>query len=159
MWSFRSDRPHPRGGHRPTPSEWVPLRLDRVDEYRWLTALAGLLVIGVALLGVLGVPPVDLHGPLHYLGIMDPLCGATRATYLSVHGRLREAVTYNPGAPILLVAAGVILLRAAIGAVSHRWLTVRVPRRIGAVILVAALVVLEINQQSHAGLLTSKWTG
>lgn len=135
------------------------MRLGTVDEDRWLTALAVLLVIGVALLGVIGVPPVDLHGPLHYLGIMDPLCGATRAMYLIAHGRLRDAVTYNPGAPILLAAAGLIVLRAAIGTVSHRWLTVRIPRGVGVVILAAALVVLEIHQQSHVALLTSKWNG
>jgi hypothetical protein len=159
MWSSRSDRPHARGRDQPSSAEWRLLRLDTVDEYRWLSWLAGLLVIGVALLGIIGVPPVDLHGPLHYLGIMDPLCGATRAMYLTVHGRLREAMIYNPGAPVLLAAAGVVFVRAAIGAVSHRWMTVWIPRRIGAVLIVAALVVLEINQQSHAALLTSKWSG
>lgn len=156
---MRSERPPASRSDRSAgPAQW-PLRLDRIDEYRWLTALAGLVVIGVALLAVVGMPPVDLHGPLHYLGIMDPLCGATRAMYLSVHGRLREAMTYNPGAPILLAAAGAVVLRAAIGAASHRWLSVRIPRRISVVLLVAALVVLEINQQSHAALLTSTWTG
>jgi hypothetical protein len=135
------------------------LQLDRVDKYRWMTAVAGLLVIGVALLGVVGIPPVDLHGPLHYLGIMDPVCGATRAMYLTAHGRLREAITYNPAAPILLAAAGVVLLRAAVGALTHRWLRLQIPHRLSVGMLVVVLVVLEINQQSNAALLTSEWTG
>lgn len=116
-------------------------------------------MISVALFGMVGLPAVDLHGPLHYLGIMDPFCGATRAMYLSVHGRLGEALTYNPGAPILLAAAGVVLIRAAVGVVCHRWLSVRISHRFSVVTLVVALVILEINQQSHAALLTSKWTG
>ena len=34
-----------------------------------------LVVIGIPLLillAVVGLPPVDIHGPLHYLGIMGP---------------------------------------------------------------------------------------
>lgn len=118
-----------------------------------------MLIIGVALLAVIGIPSADLHGPLHYLGIMDPLCGATRAMYLSVHGNLRQAMSYNPGAPILLAAAGIVVLRAAVGAASRRWLTITFSRRSAAVLLGVALVALEVNQQSHAALLTSRWTG
>lgn len=135
------------------------LRFEPVDQHRWMTLLGSMLVIGVALLAVIGIPSADLHGPLHHLGIMDPLCGATRAMYLSVHGNLQQAMSYNPGAPILLAVAGIVVLRAAVGAASRRWLTVAFPRRSAAVLLGVALVVLEVNQQSHAALLMSRWTG
>lgn len=159
MWSSRSEPSPSGGGGRSTREALRRLRFEPVDEYRCLTVLAGMLVIGVALLAVVGIPSADLHGPLHYRGIMDPFCGATRAMYLTAHGDLREAMRYNPGAPILLVGAGIVVLRAAVGAVSGRWLTVAFPRRIAAALLAVALVVLEINQQSDAALLTSRWTG
>jgi len=38
-------------------------------------------------LAAVGLPPVDLHGPLHYLGVMDPLCGMTRGTVAVLRGR------------------------------------------------------------------------
>jgi hypothetical protein len=49
---------------------WEP-----VDRHRWagLLAVAGLAAGGA--MAIFGLPPVDLHGPLHYAGIMDPLCG------------------------------------------------------------------------------------
>lgn len=159
MRPLRGECPPAQRGDRPAKRARRGLRLDRVDDYRWLTGLAGLLVGGVAVLAMTGVPTVDPHGPLRYLGIMDPLCGATRAMYLSVHGRLRDALTYNPAAPILLATAGAILLRAAAGVLTHRWLTVVLPRYLSVAMLVAALAVLEVNQQSHAALLTSAWTG
>jgi hypothetical protein len=49
---------------------------DRVHDLT-IVVSAGLLV--AATLAVFGLPPVDIHGPTHYVGIMDPLCGMTRA--------------------------------------------------------------------------------
>lgn len=54
--------------------------------FRWETndrhpTMTSLVVIGIPLLmllAVVGLPPVDIHGPLHYLGIMGPTCGMTR---------------------------------------------------------------------------------
>ena len=42
-----------------------------------------------------GLPPVDLHGPLHRLGIMDPVCGGTRSAYFAVSARWALAWYYN----------------------------------------------------------------
>lgn len=145
--------------HQPERTQRM-LCLERDDVHpvwTWL-AVTGL-VIAVAL-ALFGLPPVDLHGPLHRLGIMDPLCGATRSWYLITQGQLREAIRYNPAAPILLVATVVACARAAVGWATGRWVTVRVSRRISLphmVVLVIAVAALEINQQLHAELLMAPW--
>jgi uncharacterized protein DUF2752 len=120
-------------------------------------ALSGLLT--ALLLAVFGLPPLDLHGPLHYLGVMDPLCGGTRSVYLTLHGQLREAVRYNPAVPLLVVAAAVVVLRAVVGWTSHYWVDARLPARIVIPVAALALVALEVNQQLHAVLLSQPWTG
>jgi hypothetical protein len=120
-------------------------------------ALCGLLI--ALILAVLGLPPLDLHGPLHYLGVMDPFCGGTRSVYLTLHGHLRDAVRYNPAGPALFVAALALLLRAAIGWSSRRWVDVHVPRRLLIPVAVVTLVALDMNQQLHAALLMQPWGG
>lgn len=129
---------------------------DAQPVWTWI-ALAGLM-IGV-LLAVFGLPPVDLHGPLHYLGVMDPLCGGTRSVYLTLHGHLNDAVRYNPAGPVLVLAGVTVLFRAAIGWSTGRWIGVHVPRRIVIPVVVVALVALEVNQQLHVALLTQPWSG
>ena len=111
------------------------------------------------LLATFGLPPIDLHGPLHYLGVMDPLCGGTRSVYLILHGQLRAAVHYNPAGPVLVIAAAGLLIRAAVGRWTGRWLDVTVPRRILIPVTVLALAALQVNQQLHAALLTQAWGG
>jgi hypothetical protein len=120
-------------------------------------ALCGLLI--ALLLAVLGLPPLDLHGPLHHLGVMDPFCGGTRSVYLTLHGHLRDAVRYNPAGPALVVAALALLLRAAIGWSSRRWVDVHMPRRLLIPMAVVTLVALDMNQQLHAALLMQPWGG
>ncbi|KWX20488.1 hypothetical protein AFM11_30425 [Mycolicibacterium wolinskyi] len=122
------------------------------------TCLAAATVVGAALLAVFGVPTVDLHGPLHYLGVMDPLCGGTRSVYLTLHGQLGEAVRYNPAGPLVLAAAAVLLARAAAGCLFGRWLSIRIAPRILLPVALVALVALEVNQQMHAVLLTQSWS-
>jgi hypothetical protein len=119
--------------------------------------LTGLAI--AALLAVFGLPPVDLHGPLHYLGVMDPLCGGTRSVYLTMHGQLRDAVRYNPAGPALVAGAVAVLIRAAVGRVSGYWAGIHVPRRIVIPVALAALAALEVNQQLHLALLTQPWGG
>ena len=133
------------GARRPESPVWT-----------WL-ALTGLL--GALVLAIVGVPSVDIHGPLHYVGIMDPFCGATRSVYLTMRGQWDAALRYNPGAPLLLIAAAALVLRGAVGWWSGRWVGVRVPRR--AVIAIALIVgiALEVRQQSNAALLMAPWTG
>jgi hypothetical protein len=89
---------------------------------------------------------------------MDPFCGGTRSVYLTLHGRLREALLYNPAAPLLVVAALAILFRATAGWLTGAWLSVKLPRLIVFPLLFVLLVTLEINQQSHAALLMQPWS-
>lgn len=120
-------------------------------------ALCGLLA--ALLLAVVGMPPVNLHGLLHYFGVMDPFCGGTRSVYLTLHGHLRDAVRYNPAGPALVVTALALLLRAAIGWSSHRWVDVHVPRQLLIPVALAMLAALDTNQQLHAALLMQPWVG
>ena len=131
-------------------------RRDAYPVWTWI-ALTGLVI--AALVAVLGLPPVDLHGPLHYFGVMDPLCGGTRSVYLTLHGQLRDAVRYNPAGPALVAGAVAVLVRAAVGRVSGYWVGIHVPRRIVIPVAVAALAALEVNQQLHVVLLTQPWGG
>ena len=53
---------------------------DDHDSLRPLTVVTVLACGAAAAMAIFGLPPVDLHGPWHYLGVMDPLCGMTRAS-------------------------------------------------------------------------------
>ncbi len=73
------------------PGCFVVVRTRRDPHAAWtLTALAGALI--ALCLAAFGLPHTDFHGPLHHFGVMDPLCGGTRSVYLTLHGRLREAL-------------------------------------------------------------------
>jgi hypothetical protein len=124
--------------------------------WTWI-ALAGLVI--AVLLAIVGLPRIDIHGPLHYLGVMDPLSGGTRSVHLTMHGHLRDALRYNPASPMLVLAAAALLMRSALGWATGYFLSVHVPRRLLIPVTVVALVALEVNQQLHAGLLTQPWLG
>lgn len=141
-------------GRRARSAAIVPRRGDLV----WTRIALGGLVVAV-LLAVFGLPTVDLHGPLHYLGAMDPLCGGTRAVYLTLHGHLREALRYNPAGPVLVVAAFAVLFRTAVGRLTGYWVRVHLPRRVAIAVAVVTLVALDVNQQLHVTLLTQPWVG
>lgn len=130
------------------------------DRVATVTRLSLLGVAGVAVLRVVGVPRVDLHGPLHHLGIMDPFCGGTRAMFLLASGHFSAAAQYNP--IVFPLAAGLLaqLAWAASGRGSSRGLRLSpspAVRRILITVGVVALVALEIRQQLHADLLTRSW--
>ncbi|MDT5059026.1 MAG: hypothetical protein QOF66_7392 [Mycobacterium sp.] len=129
---------------------------DAQSVWTWI-AVAGLVI--AVLLAIVGLPRVDIHGPLHYLGVMDPLCGGTRSVYLTMHGHLRDPLRYNPASLMLVVAAAALLMRAALGWATGHFLSVHVPRRLLIPVMVVALVALEVNQQLHAGLLTKPCLG
>lgn len=149
-------RAHSRGGLTIGTPALALERRDAIPVWTWI-ALSGL---GLALvLAVVGLPRADIHGPLHYLGVMDPFCGGTRSVYLTMHGRLTEAVRYNPAGPLLVLTAIAMLARALAGWATGHWLTLRVSRWILVPIVVVALIALEVNQQLHAALLTQPWTG
>jgi hypothetical protein len=157
-------RTRPRRGTVPQRRDVV--RVEAVDAHRRLLWPAAIGLVGAAALAVVGLPPVDLHGPLHRLGIMDPFCGGTRAMRAAALGHLATAWRYNPLSVVLFLGAIVVIFRAAFGALSGRKLNLRLgrPRLIGAV-AVALVAVLEVNQQLHASLLmrsaieaTSSWS-
>ena len=130
----------------------------RRDGHREITYLAALGAATAAAIAIYGLPGVDLHPPLHRLGIMDPLCGGTRAARFAAQGQVAEAWTYNPLGIVTVYGAGIALLRAALGLLGGRWLTITVawtPRRRRVAWLVAAVlfVALEVRQQSRADLL------
>lgn len=147
---------HPAGERPTTRPHLLVHRHDPRPVWTWF-ALAGLMI--AVLLATFGLPRADIHGPLHYLGVMDPFCGGTRSVYLTLHGRLRDAVRYNPAGPLLVAAAIALLARAVIGWSTRYWLGVHVPRRIWIPLAVVVVAALEVNQQLHAGLLTQHWTG
>lgn len=143
---------------RPPLLSW---RVDQADAWRAGTVAA---VVGLAIgimLAVFGLPPVDLHTPLHHAGIMDPLCGGTRALRLAALGQWGQSWMYNPlGIPVLLGFAALVA-RAIAGGATGRWYAVGIgwtTTRIwtattGAVVL---LIALEVRQQSIAELLMAR---
>lgn len=128
-----------------------------LDEHRALSLLAAIVLAAGALLAVFGLPPVNLHPPIHRLGIMDPLCGGTRGLQALTRGDIARAWRYNP--LVIVLGAGVVGtgVRALLGRWSGKWLTMRV-RSKGPVwlLVVAAMIALEVNQQLHAALLTAR---
>lgn len=131
---------------------------DAHDRHLWATHLAlfGLLVAG--LLALFGIPPVDLHPPFHRLGVMDPLCGGTRAPRYTAQGHFLEAWKFNPLGLLTVIGATSMLMRAIAGRTLGRWLTCRIawtPRRflIATGVVVLLLAALEVRQQLRADLL------
>lgn len=130
------------------------------DQHGYLTAQAVLGLAMAALMAGAGLPPVDLHGPLHYLGFMDPLCGGTRAARYTMRGDLRLAWTYNPLGVMAVVGAGAFTGRALVAVITGRWLAATVPwtsspRRVVAALIIAGLISLEIRQQMLVALLSN----
>ena len=120
-----------------------------------VATLFGITVLGAgSLFAVFGLPGLPLHGPLHYLGVMGPLCGMTRAVTALLRGEIAMALAYNPAAPLALLASIVLTARALAGVLSGVWWNAQwhVSRRV-IVILVAAAVGLAVRQQLRASLL------
>jgi hypothetical protein len=124
------------------------------DPHRQLTIAAVLGSIGASALALFGFPPVDIHSPLHHIGVMDPLCGMTRAVTALAMGDAATAWLYNPASFALAAAAGFLFVRAVIAWTSGRWLAATVRwRRTSMAVAILAIIVLWINQQQHAELL------
>ncbi|GAB2484871.1 hypothetical protein GCM10027063_28470 [Promicromonospora xylanilytica] len=137
---------------------FLRLRVEQVDRHRWVTAGAALSLTAAALLATFGLPPVDLHGPLHLVGIMDPFCGGTRAARYAAQGNLVEAWRYNPLSIVIVYGALAAVARAGVGLVTRRWLTLTARwtsarRRWVIVVALVLLVSLEVRQQLRADLL------
>lgn len=133
---------------------FIRLWWDQRDRHHKLTKTASIGVTIGALLALFGLPPVDVHGPLHYVGIMAPTCGGTRALRLAFLGQFGASLTYNPLSLLLATGAIGFLTRHVYGTLTGRWLSFRVSRSWTAIFLAAvAMILLEINQQMHAALL------
>lgn len=107
-----------------------------------------------AVLAVAGLPPVSIHEPLHFVGIMDPFCGMTRAARDLARGDLSGAWEYNPASYALaLVAVGVVVI-SVVGRMTRSWVVVSFTRpNVVRVVAVALFALLWVNQQLHASLL------
>lgn len=124
----------------------------------WITLVGGAGLFAAAAMARFGLPPIDLHGPLHRMGIMDPLCGGTRAARLTAQGNLVDAWRYNPLGILATLAAGFASLRFLTGVATRRWLNLRFTwtpgrLRLAVALVVVATIALEIRQQARADLL------
>ena len=140
------------------PRPWLRLSPERRDQHWWLTLLGVLAVAIAGAMAIFGLPPVDLHSPLHKIGIMDPFCGGTRAARYAAEGNLAEAWRYNPLSILVVYGAGLAILRAAVGLLVRRWVTLTVGwtpgrRRWTFAVLIVLVALLEIRQQLRADLL------
>jgi hypothetical protein len=129
------------------------------DGHRLVTVVAFLGVASAGMMALVGLPPVDLHGPLHYLGIMDPLCGGTRAARYTMRGEWAQAWKYNPLGILAVTGAAAAAGRAVVGMLTCRWVTVTIAwtpqrRRLVIGLIVAAAAILEVRQQLLTNLLT-----
>ena len=141
----------PRNQHRYPFVEWSWRNDDRVPTLTAIVVMAGLAATTMA---VFGLPPVDVHGPWHYRGVMDPLCGMTRAVPLLAQAQIARAVEYMPASPALAAFGAVVLMRAAVGRSTGRWLELRLRWSATAHAALAVLVgLLSAHQQLHASLL------
>lgn len=146
----------------PVAVPWVRVGWSSTDAMRIVTVGGAVGLAAAVAMAVFGLPPVDLHGPLHRMGIMDPLCGGTRSARLTAQGRLGEAWTYNPIGIAATVAAAAAVGRVIIGVAARRWVNVQISwtsrrARVAAVVLVALLVLLEIRQQGRVDLLMRRY--
>lgn len=132
----------------------VPFTWDDHDRYGYAIPLVAVGALGAAALALFGLPPLDLHGPLHRVGIMDPLCGMTRATRALARGELATAMRYNPASPLLPLLASAVVLRAAVGRRTGRWVHAW-PRRSPALlaIVLVGVAALWVRQQLMVELL------
>lgn len=142
-------------GRDPTERRGIAtLAWEERDSYAWLLEAVALGGGAAALMALFGLPPVDLHSPVHYLGLMDPLCGMTRAVRLLALGDIRGAIRYNPGSLAIALGAILIIVRSAIGTLSGQWLVIVIThRRIVFGVAILSVALLWVNQQLHADLL------
>lgn len=140
------------------PRRALRMSWETTDRYPAVTYIAVGGALASLALAMWGLPAVDLHGPLHRLGIMDFLCGGTRAAYFTARGQWAMAWYYNPLGPLAVTGAALMTLRAGVGRGTRRWLALDVGgsrRGARAALLVGcvAALVLTVRQQLMVDLL------
>lgn len=124
------------------------------DAHPNLAKMVGFGTIGAIALALFGLPPVSVHGPLHFLGVMDPLCGMTRAVRFMARGDVGNAWRYNPASPFLAVAAVAVSVRWITGRITGKWWNVDIVSRARVYsVLALPTAVLWMNQQLNASIL------
>lgn len=137
-------------------AQTVQITLTGRDTHFVITATAIFGLVATAILAAAGLPGANIHGLAHFVGVMDPACGLTRGMYHAGRGEFSTAWQYNPASLPLLAGAAIVAVRAAIGLITHRWVTVRLGGRLRWALFVlgfVAFVLLWVNQQAHAALL------
>ena len=138
----------------------VSLRWERNDRHPTITRLALFGIPLTVLLAVLGLPPIDIHGPLHYLGIMGPTCGLTRGVMWTVRGDLARAWQFNPASLLVVLTLIGLTIRAVFGRTTGRWLTLHLRRRPWLWRIPALLaILLAVRQQDNIDLLLANPAG
>jgi uncharacterized membrane protein HdeD (DUF308 family) len=146
-------RPELRDAVGPYDSRGLAVWVERSHDdamHSW-TVIAAVGLVVAAGLAAFGLPPVNLHSPTHFVGIMDPLCGITRGVAAATRANLGEAWWYNPASPLVLAGALALVVRRLVGRSTGRWVRVRL-RPMPLVVAVVGLVVvaLAVNHQLHA---------
>lgn len=114
----------------------------------------------VILLALVGLPPVDIHGPLHYLGVMGPTCGMTRGVMWAARGDLVRAWQFNPASLLVIPTIVGLAARAVYGRSTGRWLNLTIRWRPWLWIVPAVLLLLlSIRQQLNIELLLNNPAG
>jgi uncharacterized protein DUF2752 len=133
----------------------VELRWAPADRYPRLTVLVIVGALAALALALFGLPPIDIHEPAHYLGIMGPSCGMTRAVRWLARGDLARAWRFNPAVFVLAAWAAAVALRAAAGRLTGRWIELHLRGRNVTTVAVTGLALLWVNQQLHAAFIMS----
>lgn len=138
-------------GRRARDDALVAFALTGEDGMRAWTVGSLVVALAAVVFSVVGIPPVPVMWPLYRLGVVLPGCGLTRGVVAVARGDLAGAWRWNPASLLVVVAVAAGIARAAVGAVTDRWLAVRVAPRpwllaLGAV----AVAVLWANQWAHA---------
>ena len=101
-------------------------------------------------LAIFGMPPVDLHSPLHDAGVMDPFCGMTRGVAATMRADLSLAWWFNPASPLVVLGGVALVSRWLLGRLTGLWVNARLrwtPTALAIAVLMTSA--LEINQQLH----------
>jgi len=138
----------------------IDLRWDGHDRHPTFTRLALLGVPVVALVAFLGLPPLDLHGPLHYLGVMGPTCGMTRGVMWTARGDLAQAWRFNPASLMVVPTLIGLTGHAVYGRITNRWLNLHIRWRPWLWVVPAAIILtLSIRQQLNIDFLLAHPAG